>query len=147
MKKFLLLLAIAIVLLIYFVKQVSDFRFDQKHSWGKDLPADFVRFYDKFHTDIDYQLSHIDFPLKGVPAKADLNADESDFVWKKEEWSVHKKPDLESGEYIREFARISNDFIVENIRLQQAAFGMQRKYAKTDDGWKLVYYVGMNPIK
>ena len=41
---------------------------------GTSLPDDFQTFYDKFHTDSVFQMSHIIFPLQGQPSLTDTSA-------------------------------------------------------------------------
>ena len=49
------------------------------------LPKDFLVFYDRFHSDSVYQLSHILFPLEGLPPDTDsLTASSGTFRWQKD---------------------------------------------------------------
>ena len=47
---------------------------------SKELPADFVAFYEKFHQDSAYQMAHIIFPLEGYPAQVDSATDRKSVV-------------------------------------------------------------------
>ena len=69
-------------------KSYENSVFDAESS----VPMDFMDFYMKFHQDSIYQMEHIQFPLKGMPAMAiDLAQDSiNNFYWQEEEWKVHK---------------------------------------------------------
>jgi len=47
----------------------------------------FTDFYNKFHTDSEYQLERIVFPLEGLPPFADTI---ERYYWQKDEWQIHK---------------------------------------------------------
>ncbi len=111
------------------------------------LPADFNVFYQKFHKDSLYQLDHISFPLEGYPAHASSNLEEGqEFRWQKEDWVMHKPFNNENGEYDLSFQSFGEDIIVETILHEPSNYQMQRRFMKSSDGWRLMYYMAMNKV-
>lgn len=114
---------------------------------GVELPADFEDFYLKFHEDSTYQVSHVLFPLRGLPTNADsLTVTNGDFHWQQEDWRLHQPFNPSNGEYFREFLSLSDELITEDIYTKDG-FGMQRRFMKTDGDWYLIYYSAMNKMK
>ena len=71
---------------------------------SKELPADFVTFYEKFHQDSSYQMAHIIFPLEGYPAQVDSAImAEGTFRWYAETWRMHKMAGFTSTDFTRTF--------------------------------------------
>lgn len=118
--------------------------FDAENS----VPMDFMDFYMKFHQDSMYQLKHIQFPLKGMPAMAiDLTQDSiNNFYWQEEEWKVHRPFLGNEEEYLKEFRKISDNLISEFIIEKQMGYGMERRFAKLGGRWRLIYYMDMNKL-
>ena len=111
------------------------------------IPKDFLVFYDRFHTDPVYQLSHILFPLEGLPPDTDsLTASSGTFRWQKDSWILHKHFDSMEGNYTQQFIPFGENMVVEQIRHAQAAYGMQRRFARIGDEWQLIYYGAMNRL-
>ena len=113
-----------------------------------ELPADFSAFYNKFHQNEDYQLEHIVWPLKGLPDQVDAETLAADnFYFKKEDWVIHRPirdPDQEFDQY---FAIIDDGLIIEKIESKILSMSMERRFAKIDTAWYLIYYQGMNQMK
>jgi len=110
------------------------------------LPEDFEQFYNQFHGDSSYQVSHILFPLRGLPTNADsLTITGGDFHWQAENWNLHQPFSTQKGAYSREFISLG-DVITEEIYTKDG-FGMQRRFMKTDDEWFLIYYSAMNKMR
>ncbi|MBK8699136.1 MAG: hypothetical protein IPN29_06185 [Saprospiraceae bacterium] len=104
------------------------------------LPRDFEVFYEKFHLDTAFQLSHIVFPLEGMPARKDGEADpEPDFKWQKEGWILHKPYSDMGGTFSRSFLSF-NDIVTEEISDGTGQFTMMRRFAKVGGDWNLIYY-------
>lgn len=110
------------------------------------IPADFRAFYDKFHTDTNYQKEHITFPLSGLPANADTLS-YNDFRWNAENWKWHRNIDPSLTGYDREWQMVTDEMVIETIIQQTSRIGMERRFAKMDNGWMLIYYAGMNPMR
>lgn len=111
-----------------------------------DLPLDFEDFWDRFHQDSLYQIEHINFPLQGIPTMMDSVYDATGYLWKKEEWVMHKN--FESNEeFDQSFALFTEDMITERITHINGRMGMERRFAKIDDEWQLIYYAAMNFIE
>ncbi len=112
------------------------------------LPSDFLSFYQKFHNDTTYQLAHVLFPLQGIPSQTDSSkiVDDS-FRWQKEDWQYHQPFENVEGQFSRSYEKVSEDLIIENIRMVNAPFGMQRRFSRSNDEWYLIYYVSMNRLR
>lgn len=110
------------------------------------LPEDFESFYVKFHDDSLFQMSHILFPLRGLPTNADsMTVAGGNFHWQESDWKLHKPFNSKKGEFQREFLSLG-DVITEEIYTKDG-FGMQRRFLKTDDEWYLIYYAAMNKMR
>jgi hypothetical protein len=104
------------------------------------IPADFINFLDKFSTDTVFQKESITFPLEGRPANVDPDVEiPADFKWQKENWLVHRQFSDKDGSYIRTF-NVFKDIVSEETIDKSGQFKMERRFAKTSDGWKLIYY-------
>jgi hypothetical protein len=111
------------------------------------LPADFSTFYEKFHADTAYQMSHISFPLKGVPMHADsATIVEDDFYYEKPLWIMHKPMVLNDTFYTQQFFKLTDDMILERIIQKDVNFGMERRFVKLNNEWTLIHYTAMNPL-
>jgi hypothetical protein len=96
----------------------------------EEIPQDFMSFYDRFHSDIDYQLDHVIFPLS---QKTDSTK------WEKEEWLMHKPFNTQGGEFTRSYTHLKG-IVVENIQDQKGLFRIERRFSKSNDGYDLIYY-------
>ena len=115
---------------------------------SKELPADFLAFYDKFHQDSAYQMAHIIFPLEGYPAQVDsATVAEGTFRWYAETWRMHKMAGFTSTDFTRTFEEKLPGMINETILQNGSPYGMFRRYYKRGDEWFLIFYSDMNPIK
>jgi hypothetical protein len=99
-----------------------------------------MAFYEKFHLDSTYQMSHIIFPLEGYPAVTDSNQYvPKDFKWQKDKWIIHKPYNDGGGEFSRSFLNFNN-IITEEISDASGQFTMVRRFSKMDNDWYLIYY-------
>jgi len=104
----------------------------------------FDTFYEKFHTDSAYQMDHIQFPLAG--SSSAKFSQERDFKWYKEDWNIHQAFPENTG-FRSTFTKVSDDFIIETILLNEGAYGMERRFSKFgSDGWFLIYYSDLSLI-
>ena len=115
---------------------------------SKELPADFVAFYEKFHQDSAYQMAHIIFPLEGYPAQVDsATMAEGTFRWYADTWRMHKMAGFTSSDFTRTFEQTIPGMVNETVLQNGTPFGMFRRYYKRGDEWFLIMYSDMNPIK
>ncbi len=95
-----------------------------------EIPETFPPFYEAFHTDSLYQVTHIQWPLSqqsdGAP-------------WTLSEWELHKPFDNSSGEFTRDLDNFAG-MITETIRHKQGYFYLIRRFAEMDGEWRLIYY-------
>lgn len=113
------------------------------------VPIDFMDFYMKFHQDSVYQMEHISFPLRGMPAMAlELPQDSiNNFTWLASEWKTHKPFMGDEEEYFKEFRVINDNLISEFIVEKQMGYGMERRFSKIGNRWYLIYYMDMNKME
>ena len=107
------------------------------------VPGDFESFYHQFHNDTAFQSSHIIWPLSGRPSMLDstnINIGR-DFRWQRSNWVYHKAFDP-AGNFTREFEVISDRMINEEFVHKNLPIRVLRRFAKTSDGWMLIYYAG-----
>ncbi len=107
----------------------------------------FESFYHKFHRDSAFQMGHITFPLEGLPPMGDTISDRSAFRWQREQWVLHRDLSDELSGYDRDRTIFGEDIIVETIIQKDTDVGMERRFAKMDGDWMLIYYAAMNPVK
>ena len=107
-----------------------------------ELPEGFEVFYDRFHRDSAYQMAHISWPLSGAPSAFDTvyqGQDISGFTWAKEDWVIHKTFDSRA-EFDREYEVLGENMVNEVCTHQRLGVRMIRRFAKTSDGWQMIYY-------
>jgi hypothetical protein len=115
-------------------------------SVQRNTDESFTTFFHRFHTDTAFQMEHIIFPLSGIPEYTDSTGSAiTSFKWQKEAWIFHQ-PFEESG-FKRSLKEVGDGMIIETIIHEQAKLGMERRFAKMHDGWYLIFYAGLNPIK
>lgn len=95
-----------------------------------ELPQGFVDFYTKFHEDSVYQVEHIAFPLQ---------TEDSAQMYMKEEWVMHRPFNDFGGTYFRDFQAVGN-MVIETMGDNSGLLMITRRFAKTSDGWRLIYY-------
>jgi hypothetical protein len=113
-----------------------------------DLPADFAAFYAQFHQDSLFQIQHIHFPLEGLPEHADPEfiGDEA-FYWSPDQWVFQKSGFKESANYEVVYSNLADILIEEKITEKKYGLVVIRRFAKSGDGWNLIYYAGLNKYK
>ncbi len=118
---------------------------DRGEGTEEALPDDFVAFYQKFHDDSIFQIQHIQFPLAGLPPNADtLSISPESFRWQKESWKPHQPLMSNLQGYEQSFHKFDEGIIIERILQTTTGLGMERRFAKFDTSWILIYYAGMN---
>lgn len=98
---------------------------------------EFENFYDKFHSDAFYQLEHISFPLEGNSYTEDSEVEMT--KWTKSNWKIHKPFDDLGGTFQRSFSSFG-DIVTEVISDQNKISSMERRFAKVQGEWNLIYY-------
>ena len=111
------------------------------------LPDDFVAFYDRFHTDSQYQMDHIVFPLEGMPASTgdDDTLVTERFFWQRNEWKKHNHFTDPSNQFEHWYQVLDARIIEHWIKMKGTNLVMRRRFAKLDDEWFLIYYSGLRP--
>lgn len=107
------------------------------------LPADFAAFYDKFHTDSVYQMTHIAWPLQGDKSEQvdSTHYEKKEIAWQQSNWKMHRPVDYSSGDYKRQIQVLGDGLLVEYIMITAGGFGVERRFAKQPDGeWNLIFY-------
>ncbi len=111
------------------------------------LPGDFLDFLDEFHTDIDFQKSHIIWPLQGLPTMMDSSYVEGSYRWTQKDWVMHQEFDDLNDEFEQTYSMFSDDMVIEHILHINGSMGMERRFSRSTDSWNLIYYAGMNVIR
>ena len=112
------------------------------------LPQDFVDFYEKFLQDSSYQMNHIQFPLEGIPNRANPETDDLEhFRWKQEDWVLHHDFDPQKSGFNRNFIIVTEDLIQENVVHKNHKYALERRFSKSNGKWQLIYYAGLNEVK
>ena len=106
-------------------------------------------FFDRFHADSAYQIEHVLFPLEGLPnAKSESDTIPTErFFWQKEGWKKHNRFTDPSHQFEHWF-EVINDRVIEHwVKMKGSNMFIHRRFAKLDDGWYLIYYAGMRPVR
>ncbi len=101
---------------------------------------DFSGFYDRFHIDSLFQISRINFPLKGV------NMDVTNKkVWTKDNWPLMKARiyDIDTSQFKIEYKKTENAF-TQKFWLKDSSFGSEYRFELIDKKWFLVYAMDSN---
>lgn len=105
-----------------------------------DIPEEFWTFYRRFHTDSNYQLTRIHFPLDGI-IKHETTGEKHN--WDKASWKIQSKPKNLSS-YTIQYDNYGS-FIDEIIQDKSEHFRMLRRFSKNDTTWSLIFYEEMGP--
>jgi len=107
---------------------------------------DFETFYNQFHNDSVYQIEHVLFPLQGLPTNADTTVLRNrNFYYQKEDW-VMQNHLPENSDFQSNLTAIDSALVIERILHESGQFAMERRFAKMDGEWMLIYYAGVNRI-
>lgn len=101
------------------------------------LPDDFLDFYEKFHSDPDFQFTHIVFPLEGKIYSEDNVA--SMTTWNKDNWILHRPFDEIQETFTRSYTEFGG-IISEKIEDNQGLLSMERRFSKIQGKWHLIFY-------
>jgi len=104
----------------------------------------FKDFYLKFHSDSVFQIEHVQFPLQGLPDIYSPSNDTLPYFYYKSNWTMQQLTDLNKKNIIR---RVEDQvFLVKEQLVDQQGYGLERRFMKDGDSWKLIYYSGYNPM-
>ena len=117
-------------------------RRDQKATLPDDTGpfADFPEFYERFHADSAFQMTHIQWPLQGGTTEPDSNPT----GWQPENWTLHRPVDCSQSDFNRQFTPVGDDILVEHITHEMGDYGMTRRWARLGQDWFLIYYAEQN---
>ena len=118
------------------------------HSSHKSVPGsaprlvteDFDRFYDRFHTDMEFQLSRVHFPLGGYRADGIQEA-----KWSKDNWPYMKVRiyDVDTSLYQVSYHKTDREF-VQKVWLEDSGFSSEARFILIKKRWYLVYVLDLN---
>jgi len=109
---------------------------------------EFLQFHKQFLEDSIFQIEHILFPLEGLPSNADsATLATNNFRWQKEDWQVHRPFNFENSDYEQQFIPFDDGLILENIVHKSGGYVSERRFAKIEGVWYLIYYGGLNQVK
>jgi len=140
------ILTLFIPILIFSCKGKQDpSENDNEQYQEAGLSTEFRSFYNQFLSDSSYQMEHIDFPLNGLPNLSEVD-DYENFKWQEEDWIMHKPLIDPNREFLVETETLGPSLVIETISHKTGTFQMVRRFAKTSDGWKLIYFQDLNMI-
>jgi len=140
-----LALSITLIIVFLFLRRIQNkaSKIDntqvEELAYSETLPQDFHEFYDQYHTDSIFQLERTVFPLKGVAKATDSTMVADEIMWQKEDWILHKPYNNHNGTFDRVFTNIGG-IISEQISANNGLFTLEKRYAKLNGGWHLIYY-------
>jgi hypothetical protein len=114
------------------------------------VPADFEQFYQKFHADSQYQVSHIAWPLAGTRGIQHDSATTGVELtqWQLANWRFQQLDGLDLNSFERTWEPLGDALVIERIRAKAVKFGLERRFAKRTDGdWELIYYADVHELK
>ncbi|WP_235299076.1 DUF4348 domain-containing protein [Portibacter marinus] len=104
-----------------------------------ELPDGFHDFYDQFHSDSSFQMSHIVFPLKGEMTSRDsMETLTLEKTYVSDSWKLHRPFNMDAG-YSRSFT-VLGDLVIEKIQDNMGLLTIERRWGKVDSTWSLIYY-------
>jgi hypothetical protein len=123
---------------------------NQKSSFSaenrQNLPTDFMDFYEKFHRDSQFQLTHILFPLKSPDLDRSTVDNPVEKIWTPENWVLHQAFAEDDAAFTRKFQLLDEFLITEYILLNAGGYAIERRFAFMGAEWMLIYYSERNTI-
>ena len=108
---------------------------------NNELPIDFVEFLDTFHTDSTFQMNSIIFPLEGAIRANSENTDSMiPYKWIKYKWKLHHKFNNYENIFTQKYYIFNKTTIIEKTSGVSGLFQMEKRFAKMNDRWNLIYY-------
>lgn len=114
------------------------------------IPEDFTAFYQKFHSDSQFQMTHISWPLSGKTGvqKDSTTTSTVDKIWEQQGWKMHKLDAFNPKDYKREWEAVGDIMVMERITARAVPFGIERRFAKrADQEWELIFYSDTHEFK
>lgn len=101
---------------------------------------DFDTFYDKFHSDMEFQMDRIIFPLEGGSAQVDETV-----PWTKDNWLTMKVKiyDVDTNEFAVNYHKTEDEF-VQSFQLRGSGFSAEYRFKLIKNKWYLVYALDTN---
>ncbi len=109
-----------------------------KEVLTSEVPSSFLDFYQKFHSNPEFQMQQIIFPLDGHVVDEETQQRMA-IKWEKDSWTLHHTFDDHGGTFQREFVNF-DDIIIEKISDRSGKFNMERRFSPLNGSWHLIYY-------
>lgn len=105
-----------------------------------DAEENFDAFYDRFHTDMEFQKTRIQFPLAGGSAQM-----EGTIPWTKDNWITMKVKiyDVDTDEFEVKYRKTEDEF-VQSFQLKGSGFSAEYRFKRINKKWYLVYALDSN---
>ncbi|WP_235291076.1 hypothetical protein [Portibacter lacus] len=133
------ILFIALVVFLGACREEKTVQVEEEPVLSTELPQGFHDFYDQFHSDSNFQMQHIIFPLKGTATKKDsMETITLDKEYVAENWKLHKPFNADAG-FNRSFTAMG-DLVIEKMQDDMGLFTIERRWGKVDSTWSLIYY-------
>jgi hypothetical protein len=92
-------------------------------------------------------MAHITFPLEGMPnSRGDADTIPIQrFYWQRADWIIHN-PFKDPSNQFEHWYEVFDDKLIEHwIHMKGTNLFLQRRFARLDEEWYLIYYAGMRP--
>ncbi len=99
---------------------------------------DFATFYARFHADSLFQIERISWPLKGNYVQ-DSAGTAKDLRYQLEDWVMHRTM-VDNPDFVQEIQSLTEDLYVEEIKARTGKYRIERRFARLNGGWNLIYY-------
>lgn len=119
------------------------------------VAEDFDSFTKRFYTDSVFQISRIEFPLKGLHneiveiTQSNSIGDTILYVWQRKDWTIAKTnfisnndtsiQDCYGTKYIRRIQKNSAE-VIDSVYIEDSGFITVRKFSVRNRKWYLTYY-------
>lgn len=129
-----LIITSTIILLIFTLSSCDKPHEQEKINDKNSTVENFESFYEKFHNDSLFQLSRLNFPLKGGPVGGDINEE-----WTKGNWRMLRTKiyEVDTSQYKVSNVKQDNSF-TEKVWLEDSGFSFEYKYELIGKKWFLV---------
>ena len=118
-------------------KTVTENKPKSQEQESSFLSEEFETFYQQFHSDSLYQMSHIIFPLEG--RTYDEYNKPIRKLWTIDNWVLHKEFDDMGGTFVRSYSEFGG-IISEKVIDDRNISNMERRFSKIQNKWHLIYY-------
>ena len=113
---------------------------EKSHNTNNTRVENFDQFYDQFHDDSTFQVSRINFPLKGGIVDG-----EGTRSWTKANWHLMKVKiyDVDTAIYNVEYKKLERSF-TEKFWIEDSGFSSEYRFELIKRKWFLVYAMESN---